>query len=392
MTIVSRRIAAANSAFDGVANFYFNSRYADRRLDRDIADFTFGNPHEMPLPGIVSAIREAAVPQNKDWFAYKTREEAPQAFLAAAVGKELGLAFEPPDIALTSGAFAAIAVAFRLILDAGDEAIYSEPAWFCYEPTLLAADAVPRKVPLKQPRFDLDVEAIDAAIGPRTRLVIVNTPHNPTGRIYDRDELSALADRLEQASKRIGRRIFLLSDEPYRRLRFDGRGFVSPASVYPWTLISYSYGKVLLSPGQRLGYLAISPLMPTGERQALRDAMFAAQMALGWSFPNAIMQYAVPQLDRLSIDVQALSRRRDLLTDVLTKAGHTVLPPEGTFYLWVRWPGSGSDPERLWNALADRGVFVMPGRLMNAPAYFRISLTASDEMIDRALPVFAQVA
>jgi len=392
MTIVSRRIAAANSAFDGVANFYFNSRYADRRLDRDIADFTFGNPHEMPLPGIVSAIREAAVPQNKDWFAYKTSEEAPQAFLAAAVGKELGLAFEPPDIALTSGAFAAIAVAFRLILDAGDEAIYSEPAWFCYEPTLLAADAVPRKVPLKQPRFDLDVEAIDAAIGPRTRLVIVNTPHNPTGRIYDRDELSALADRLEQASKRIGRRIFLLSDEPYRRLRFDGRGFVSPASVYPWTLISYSYGKVLLSPGQRLGYLAISPLMPTGERQALRDAMFAAQMALGWSFPNAIMQYAVPQLDRLSIDVQALSRRRDLLTDVLTKAGHTVLPPEGTFYLWVRWPGSGSDPERLWNALADRGVFVMPGRLMNAPAYFRISLTASDEMIDRALPVFAQVA
>ena len=392
MTIVSRRIAAANSAFDGVANFYFNSRYADRRLDRDIADFTFGNPHEMPLPGIVSAIREAAVPQNKDWFAYKTSEEAPQAFLAAAVGKELGLAFEPPDIALTSGAFAAIAVAFRLILDAGDEAIYSEPAWFCYEPTLLAADAVPRKVPLKQPRFDLDVEAIDAAIGPRTRLVIVNTPHNPTGRIYDRDELSALADRLEQASKRIGRRIFLLSDEPYRRLRFDGRGFVSPASVYPWTLISYSYGKVLLSPGQRLGYLAISPLMPTGERQALRDAMFPAQMALGWSFPNAVMQYAVPQLDRLSIDVQALSRRRDLLTDVLTKAGHTVLPPEGTFYLWVRWPGSGSDPERLWNALADRGVFVMPGRLMNAPAYFRISLTASDEMIDRALPVFAQVA
>ena len=392
MTIVSRRIAAANGAFAGIANFYFNSRYAERRRDPDIADFTFGNPHEMPLPGIVSAIREAAVPQNKDWFAYKTREEAPQAFLAAAVGKELGLAFEPPDIALTSGAFAAIAVAFRLILDAGDEAIYSEPAWFCYEPTLLAADAVPRRVPLKQPRFDLDLEDIDAAIGPRTRLVIVNTPHNPTGRIYDRDELSALADRLDRASKRIGRRIFLLSDEPYRRLRFDGRGFVSPASVYPWTLISYSYGKVLLSPGQRLGYLAISPLMPTGERQALRDAMFAAQMALGWSFPNAIMQYAVPQLDRLSIDVQALSRRRDLLTDVLTKAGHTVLPPEGTFYLWVRWPGSGSDPERLWNALADRGVFVMPGRLMNAPAYFRISLTASDEMIDRALPVFAQVA
>ena len=127
--------------------------------------------------------------------------------------------------------------------------MFSEPAWFCYEPMLLAADAVPRKVRLKGPAFDLDLDAIEAAIGPKTRLVIVNTPHNPTGRIYGRDTLKALADLLERASARFGRRIFLLSDEPYRRLRFDGRGFVSPAAVYPWTLISYSYGKVLLAPG-----------------------------------------------------------------------------------------------------------------------------------------------
>src|SRR3984957_19984539 len=93
---------------------------------------------------------------------------------------------------------------------------------------------------------------------------------------------------LDRASARIGHRIYLLSDEPYRRLRFDGRGFVSPAAVYPWTLISYSYGKVLLSPGQRLGYLAISPLMPAADREALQGAVVAAQMALGWSFPNAI--------------------------------------------------------------------------------------------------------
>jgi aspartate aminotransferase len=389
MTIVSRRTAAADSAFGAVKRFYFNSRYGERRGDPAIADFTFGNPHEMPLEGIVTALREGAVPQNKDWFAYKTSEEAPQKFLAAEVSRELGLAFEPPDIALTAGAFAAISVAFRLVLDAGDEVIFSEPAWFCYEPMLLAADAVPRKIALSKPRFDLDLDAIDAAIGPRTRLVIINTPHNPTGRIYGREALTALADRLDRASQRIGRRIFLLSDEPYRRLRFDGRGFVSPAAIYPWTLISYSYGKVLLAPGQRLGYLAISPMMPAADRQPLRDAMFATQMALGWCFPNAVMQYALPQLDRLSIDVQALARRRDTLSDVLTKSGHAVLPPEGTFYLWVKW--AGNNPDRQWNALADRGVFVMPGAIMNAPDYFRISLTASDEMVARALPAFAAV-
>ena len=130
--------------------------------------------------------------------------------------------------------------------------------------------------------------------------------------------------------------------------------------------------------------------MPDADRHAVRDAMFATQMALGWCFPNAVMQYAVPQLEGLSIDVRALSRRRDALSEALTRAGHHVLPPEGTFYLWARW-GSG-DPERQWNALADRDVFVMPGSIMRANDYFRISLTASDEMVERALPVFAKAS
>jgi len=387
--VVSRRTLAASRAFDAVKHFAFQSRYGERRADPGIADFTFGNPHEMPLQGLVTAIRDGAVPQNKDWFAYKTSEEAPQAFLAAALGRELDLPFEPADIALTAGAFAAISVAFRLVLDAGDEAVYSEPGWFCYEPMLLAADAVPRAVRLRAPTFDLDLDAIDAAIGPRTRLVIVNTPHNPTGRIYPRKALLALADLLERASQRIGHRIFLLSDEPYRRLRFDGRAFTSPAAVYPWTLIAYSYGKVLLAPGQRLGYLALSPRMPDADRQALRDALFATQMALGWCFPNAVMQNALPHLEGLSIDLPALAARRDALVPVLARAGHHVLPPEGTFYLWARWAG---DPERQWHALADRGVFVMPGSIMNTPDHFRISLTASDAMVERALPAFAHAA
>ncbi len=385
----SYRIRAADAAFSAVREFYSSSRYAGRRFDPAISDFTFGNPHELPLPGLVRAIREHAQPHDKNWFAYKTSEEESQAFLAAHVGRELGLAFEPADIALTTGAFAAIMVAFHHVLDVGDEAIFSEPAWFCYEPLLLAAGAVPRKVALKRPTFDLDLDAIEAAIGPRTRLVILNTPHNPTGRIYGRNTLERVADLLEHASARIGHRVYLLSDEPYRRLRFDGNGFDSPAAVYPWTFISYSYGKVLLAPGQRLGYLAISPLMPDAERRAFSSSMLAAQMALGWCFPNAVMQYAVPDLETLSIDQVALARRRDRLMSTLGDNGYNVLPPEGTFYLWTRWPPG--DPARLWDHLADRNVFVLPGSLMNAPDYFRISLTASDEMVERALPAFRDV-
>jgi aspartate aminotransferase len=113
-------------------------------------------------------------------------------------------------------------------------------------------------------------------------------------------------------------------------------------------------------------------------------------MALGWCFPNAVMQYAVRDLDTLSIDQAALARRRDRLTATLANAGYEVLPPEGTFYLWGKWPKG--DPQRIWNSLADRNVFVLPGSLMNAPDYFRISLTASDAMIEQALPAFAQAA
>jgi aspartate aminotransferase len=129
--------------------------------------------------------------------------------------------------------------------------------------------------------------------------------------------------------------------------------------------------------------------MPAGEREALRDVMFSAQMALGWCFASAVMQYAIPDLENLSIDLTALTWRRDQLTATLTSAGYNVLPPQGTFYLWAKWPEG--DPERQWERLADRGVFVLPGSMMSTPDYLRISLTASDSMVERALPVFAEV-
>lgn len=389
MSEVSSRVAAADAAFAPVADFYFRSRYGERRFEPTVSDFTFGNPQEMPLPGLINALHQAAKPLDKNWFAYKTSEPESKDFLAQAAGKELGLPFEPDDFSLTAGAFGAISLAFHLVMEPGDEAIISEPAWFCYEPILLAAHAVPRKVRLAEPSFDLDLDAIDAAINPRTRFVIVNTPHNPTGRIYDGAALQALADLLERASARIGRRIFLLSDEPYRRLRFDGRAFATPGAFYPWTMISYSYGKVLLAPGQRIGYLAISPLMPMEDRKALREATYGAQMALGWAFASALMQHALPALENLSIDQAGLTRRRDQLMGVLSSSGYAPLPPEGTFYLFSRWPKG--DAQEHWNRLADHDVFVMPGAILAAPDHFRICLTASDEMVARALPVFAEV-
>jgi len=390
MAIISNRAANAADCFTTVRDFFLGGRYGERRGDPDICDFTFGNPHEFPLPGLVEAIRRRAEPQDKNWFAYKSNEDEPRAFLADRLRTELDLAFEPDDIAMTAGAFGAIALAFGLLLDAGDEVVIPLPGWFCYEPMLHLCGAVPVEAPLDSKSFDLDLVAIDRAIGPRTRMVVVNSPHNPSGRIYNREQLQDLAELLEKASMRVGRRIFLLSDEPYRRIRFNNAPFVSAAAVYPWTLVDYSYGKVLLAPGQRIGYLALSPLMPDNERSALQENLFSTQMALGWTFPNAVMQYAVPDLEGLSIDLAALTRRRDRFCSVLGDAGYSLIRPQGTFYLFARAPGG--DGDAFFDCLADRDVFIMPGSIMKMPQHFRLCLTANDDMVERSLPAFREAA
>jgi aspartate aminotransferase len=232
MTSVSGRATGAADAFATVRQFFETRQrwMADRP---EACDFTFGNPHEMPLPGLVAALRQGVEPSRPDWFAYKTSEAEPRSVVADALRRELDLPFEPEDIALTQGAFGAIALAFRLVMDAGAEVVIPVPGWFCYAPMLRAADLVPVKVALEPGRFDLDLAAIDAAITPRTRMIVVNSPNNPTGRIYDRAHLAALADLLEAASTRIGARIWLLSDEPYRRIASTATALRAPPRSTP---------------------------------------------------------------------------------------------------------------------------------------------------------------
>jgi len=379
---IAARMTAATAAMARV--FDYLEQMDEPRRQPGACDFVLGNPQEMPLPGFVSALQHHTEPLDKDWFAYKFSEPNATEVVAAELREWRGLPFEPADIAMTTGAFGALAVAFRTLLDPGDEVIYSLPPWFLYEPMLLSVDAVPVKVRVRPDDHDLDLPAIGSAIGPRTRAVIVNTPNNPTGRIYPPQTLSALADLLTTASGRWGRPIWLISDEPYARLVFSDADFHSPSEFYPYTVISYSYGKVLLTPGERIGWLAVSPSIPG--RQTLRKAIEVSQVAAGWLFPNAVLQHAIADLERLSIDLSVLEGKRDRMVAELGAAGYQLRRPEGTFYLWVRSPDP--DDRAFCRRLAERQVLVLPGTVFEVPGYFRVSLTANNEMIERALPEF----
>jgi aspartate aminotransferase len=384
--VVSHRVThlIGNAA---LARFMAASTWARRQNEPGIADFTLGNPNDMPLPAFTEALQRWSVPRNARWFAYKNSEPDAQAVIAASLHERRGVAFEPADIALTNGAFAGLAVSFLTVTDPGDEVIFLSPPWFFYEPLIIAANCTPVRVTLPPPGFDLDPNAIAAAITPRTRAIIVNSPHNPSGRIYPPEALTELARVLTDASARHGRPIYLLSDEAYCRIVYDGRSFPSPTAFYPYSILIYTYGKTLLTPGERLGYLALPPEMPLAAREQLRGATMLAQFITGHAFPNALLQHALGDLDKLSIDVGHLQRRRDRMVTALRGAGYEVNLPEGTFYLLVRSPLG--DDFAFTELLAQRDVFVLPGSTAECPGYFRISLTASDEMIDRALPVFA---
>ena len=383
--LVSGRIADAATAMAPFTSFFTESDWSRRRSEPGICDFVFGNPHEMPLPQFVQALQQSLQPQDKNWFAYKMSEPESTAVVAATLRERYGLPFAPEDILMTNGGFAAIGVALNALVNPGDEVMFVSPPWFFYEALIAMAGGRPVRVGIDPTTFDLDLAAIASAITERTRAIIVNSPHNPTGKIYGSETLTALADILTAASQRYGRPIMLLSDEAYSRIVFDGRQFMSATQFYEHTLLLYTYGKTLLTPGQRIGYIALPPTMP--ERAELREALFAAQVMTGYAFPNALLQHALPELERLHIDVAHLQHKRDLVVRELRAIGYELHVPEGTFYLMVRAPID--DDLQFMKILAHHAVFCLPGTVVEMPGYFRISLTANDEMIERALPAFA---
>jgi aspartate aminotransferase len=354
--------------------------------DPHACDFVFGNPHEVAPQAYVDAVIAGARPTGPQHYAYTMNHPEAQATIAAGLRERFDLAFEPDDIMMTNGNFTGMGAVLRSLCDPGDEVIFVSPPWFFYETLIVSSGASPVRVLADRETFDLDLDAVEAAISPRTRAVIVNSPNNPSGRIYGRDQLDALAAVLTAAGDRHGEPIHLLSDEAYDRIVFDGRTFPTPLGSYAHSTLLYTYGKTHLAPGNRLGYVALHPDLPGKDR--LRMVLLTALVTGGWGFPVSPLQHAVGALEAIGPDIGRLERRRDLLVSSLRDQGYTVVEPEGTFYILVRSPDP--DDQAFCGRLRDLGVFVLPGATFEMPGWFRISITASDEMTERAVPGFAK--
>jgi len=371
---------------DSLIRFFTESAWSTMDpTDPERADFVAGNPQELVQPAFVESIQRWAVPQDEHWYAYKFNEPYAQEAAASGLRDRRGIPFEAADIFLTDGAFAALLLCIRTVADPGDEVLFLSPPWFFYEALIVGGGAEPVKVRVDMDTWDPDLDAIAASITPRTRAVLINSPNNPTGRIYPPEVLERLATVLTEASERHGRPIYLISDEAYSRILYDDRAFRSPTEFYPWSFLVYTYGKQLLTPGQRVGYVALPPTMP--DREQVRNALMMGQLAFGGNgVPNAVMQRAIGDLDTMSIDMKALEARRDRMVDGLRSSGYDLHSPEGTFYLLPRSPIE--DDVTFTDRLARDKVYVLPGAVVEMPGRFRISLTGNDEMVDRALPIF----
>lgn len=379
---IAGRAARAQGALGGIMGFLMQPRDLGHP---EACDLLAGNPLELASPAYVAAVQRAVEPDSPAYYRYGPPWRPAIEAVTPALAGRLGLDLSPDDVFLTRGASSGLAVLMRVLLDPGDEVVMMSPPWFFYEAMVLAESAEPVKVQLTEGTFDLDLPAIERAITPRTRAVIVNSPHNPSGRIYPEGQLRGLSEILEAASSRNRRRIYLLSDEAYARILFDGRRMITPARFYPATFMLHSYSKTLLAPSQRAGYLAMPPDMP--DRDLLRRALMVGSIT-GGATPDTAMQHAMPELERQIIDLESVERRRDRMVIAMREQGYAVESPEAGFYLFPRSPIPDAIEFCGW--LDERRVYTLPGEAFERPSHFRISLTATDEMVERALPILGE--
>jgi aspartate aminotransferase len=353
-----------------------------------VFDFSLGNPNLEPpeaFHDVLLDLLEERTPGAHGYMPNAGFTEV-RAAVAEQVSREQELEVPAGHVVMTSGAGGALNIIFKAILDPGDEVLVPRPYFVEYDFYVDNHGGVLKSVPTTAD-FDLDVEALEAAITSRTRAILLNSPNNPTGRIYREESLASLGRMLEQRWLECGRVIFLISDEPYRKIVYGGARVAPLMKYYPNTLVTSSYSKDLSLSGERIGYVAVHPKVPDTPR--LMGGLIMANRILGFVNAPALMQRAVARLQGEVVDLTPYQRNRDLLYKSLTDVGYDVPNPEGAFYLFPKSPIE--DDIEFVRELQERLVLVVPGTGFHGPGHFRLAYCVAEETARGALPVFEEL-
>lgn len=363
-----------------------------QRLGADkVFDFSLGNP-DVPPPAAAGAalhaLAESAVKPMGLGYCPNAGLPSARAALARRVSAEQQAAVEARHLLLTCGAAGGLVTFFRAVLEPGDEVLCHAPYFVEYGSYAGHFGGVLRTVPARPPEFALDVAALDQAIGPRTRALIVNSPNNPTGCVYDQASLRALGEVLARRNAGRERPIFLVSDEPYRALAYDGAVVPPVLPLSPFSVVVGSFSKTLSLAGERVGYVCANPAMP--EVEVLLDAMTMTNRTLGFVNAPVLGQQLMQRLIDSSVDVAVYDRRRRVMADGLRRAGIEFAMPRGAFFFFPEAPGG--DDRRFVDLLLEENVLAVPGRGFGFAGHFRLAFCVDEQVIARAAPAFQRAA
>jgi aspartate aminotransferase len=378
-TSISRTIAGQMERSSWIRRmFEIGIQLRKERGAEHVFDFSLGNPDMEPPAAVMEALRQVVAENQPHSHGYMPNAGFPavRSAIAHRLAERTGLPFTSDNILMTTGAAGAINTVLKAVLDPCDEVIVLTPSFPEYRFYIENHGARMVTVPTG-PDFQPDIDRIAAAITPRTKALIMNSPNNPTGVVYSAEVMRAL-DRI------IPEPVLVISDEPYRPLTYDGLVPPETFTILRRAVVAWSWSKAMAIPGERIGYLAIPPTLP--EAAQLQNACTFANRILGFINAPAIWQLVVAHAPDAAIDVAPYQARRDLLCDALNSMGYHAPRPQGTFYVFPQTPME--DDVAFIRLLQAEGILAVPGTGFGKSGYMRLSLTLPIEQIERSLAGF----
>lgn len=371
--------------------FEEGKRLAAQYGAENVFDFSLGNPN-VPAPASFNAAIKEILDEEESTFVHGYMSNAGYEDVRLAVANSLnrrfGTAFTEANIIMTVGAAGGLNSALKAIINPGDEVVTFAPYFLEYRAYVNNYDGVLVEVSPDTETFQPNVEEFASKITTKTKAVIINNPNNPTGVVYTEDTIKKIAKVLQDKQKELGTEIYLISDEPYRELAYDGVEVPFLTNYYDNTIVGYSFSKSLSLPGERIGYLVIPSEMP--DFKNVFAACSIATRVLGFVNAPSLMQRAVAKVIDEKTDIEYYNRNRQLLYGSLTEYGFDCVKPEGAFYLFVKSPVA--DEKEFCNKAKEYNILMVPGSSFACPGYVRIAYCVAYESIERALPSFKKLA